>query len=55
MSKFIYVFNEEEKNKMVKQGFRLLKDSSPFIFANDNKKQFKFDDKTMAFSDVMQF
>lgn len=55
MDKFIYVFDDKEKEDMVKKGFRLLKDSKPFIFANDTTKQVHFDNKKMMFSDVMQF
>lgn len=55
MKKFIYVFNETEKNELEKQGFRLLKDSNPFIFANDTTKQINFDNKKIIFSNTMQF
>ena len=53
--KYIYVFEEEEKEKLEKQGLRLIKKDKPYIFANDKTKMAHFNQNKVIFSDVMQF
>lgn len=56
MEKFIYVFNENDKNELIKQGFAILKDDiSPYIFKNDKNIIGNFSDMKIIKGDVMQF
>ena len=56
MEKYIYVFTEQDRDRLSSIGFRLLKgDSKPFIFANNQDLQVNFDDIKAVRSDVMQF
>lgn len=56
MKRFIYVFNEETKKELLSKGFRLVKDSKPFIFANNSEANFSdIENKEFCFSDTMQF
>lgn len=56
MKKFIYVFDEDTKKELLSKGFRLVKDSKPFIFANNNEINFSdIKSKEFCFSDTMQF
>lgn len=56
VSKFIYVFNENDKENLLNMGFKLLNNSCPFIF--DNSKDVDnvvFDKLSVVFSNTMQF
>ena len=56
MNKFIYVFNEEDKNRLISMGFRILKeDSKPFIFANNNNIKADFSDIKITYGSEMLF
>lgn len=46
MNKFIYVFSKEDKEKLIKRGFKLLKNderNSIFIFALNMSDKFTFE------------
>lgn len=54
MNNFIYVFNDDDKELLNKQGFKILKDDMPpYIFKNDNK--INFSDIKFVFRDEMLF
>lgn len=56
MEKFIYVFNEQDKEALVNHGFQILKDDmSPYIFKNDSKITSSFSDMKIIFKDEMLF
>ena len=56
MDKFIYAFTEEDKQKLVNMGFRILKeDSKPFIFANKANIEVDFSDVKVTYGNEMLF
>ena len=59
MSKFIYVFSESDRNKLLSLGYRLLKEKAGdyFIFDNDRSLTFpgELDIGTCFFSDTLTF
>lgn len=55
---FIYVFDEETKDKMVDLGYELLKESEDgkeFVFCIDNNFTYSLSDKKYVISDVLTF
>ena len=56
MNKFIYVFTEEDKEKLLKQGFSILKnDAKPYVFANNEKVKIDFEDVKATYGNAMYF
>lgn len=47
---------KKQKKELLSKGFRLVKDSKPFIFANSSEANFSdIESKEFCFSDTMQF
>lgn len=58
MSAFIYVFNEDDRDKLLSLGYTLLKsntDSGPYIFLNNSNQSFANSSVKFALSDTITF
>lgn len=58
MSKFIYVFDEQARNKLIAGGYELLKSDefgSSFVFVNNNNATFSLEDVSYIMSDTLTF
>ena len=56
--KFIYVFDEDARNLMLKAGFVLLRGdvkNGIYVFANDNRLQFSFNGMEHIVTNTMSF
>ena len=57
-NQFIYVFDERDRDTLLKAGFLMLKDdteSSLFIFASDDNLQYVLDGMNYATSNTLTF
>lgn len=58
MSKFIYVFNQQDKDTLLSQGYNLLKaDDTRDVYIFETKDDLRFDDYDVSavFSDILTF
>lgn len=58
MGKFIYVFSEEDRDKLIQNSYQLLKSDEKngiYIFSNDGSFKFSKFDLSYIMSDVMTF
>jgi hypothetical protein len=58
MSKFIYVFNENDKNKMLELNYEMVKgdkDKHIYVFLNAEQLNFAIGEIKFALSDVLTF
>lgn len=56
--KFVYVFSEEDKQKMLLAGYKLLTGndvSGVYVFENSNSAKFSMNDVRFATSNVLRF
>ena len=56
--KFIYAFDKETKDRLISQGYHLLKENeeeNTYIFANNMELQFSVDNKKIVFSNTLTF
>ncbi len=56
--RFIYTFDNQTKEKLLKKGYALLKaypSRSIFVFANNEKLSFCFDNERCVMSDTLTF
>lgn len=58
MANFIYVFNEEARDKLLDMQFKMLKSDKNnhiYIFVNDGKGNFSIDDISYVLSNTLTF
>lgn len=58
MEKFVYVFSIEARDKLIKDGFHLLKSDerkNVFVFANSQDKKFSLDGASCFLSNTLTF
>lgn len=56
--KFIYVFDKDVKERLIKLGYSLLKDDiakSVFVFEANDSLNFELSDKEFVYSDTLSF
>lgn len=60
MNKFLFVFNEEDKNKLIKRGYEIMNQLNQgsftiYQFKNNNKLNFDKSIRDFKYSDLMLF
>lgn len=58
MDAFIYVFSQEDKDKLINLGYQLLKSdesNNMFVFANENRAVFSLDNIEYVESNILTF
>jgi len=58
MKKFIYVFSEADRDRLLRAGYVLMKEdvqNATYVFCSDNRLSYALEDISCVFSDTLSF